>query len=109
LDDIAEDESEFQYLVNFRAGNRTEVLTYNGSIHHLNQQHSSYYQKLTDGERTWICTSIEQYKRVDHQWFVLVKWEDGYATWESLSIIAKDNSVICFFYAKEKTCGMLLV
>jgi hypothetical protein len=40
FDDVAEDESEYQYLVKFGDGSRTDVMTYNDLIHHLNQQHS---------------------------------------------------------------------
>jgi hypothetical protein len=71
-------------------------------MYHLNKQNSSAYQKIPDGERLWTFNSIEQHKRVDQQWFILVNWEDGSATWELLSIIAKDDPVTCAYYTKEK-------
>jgi hypothetical protein len=77
-------------------------MIYNDLINHLNQHHSSDYQKLPDGERVWIFTSIEPNKRVDQQWFDLANWEDESATWEPLPIIANDDPVICAYYAKEK-------
>jgi len=101
FDDIAEDEAEYQYLVKFGDGSRTDIMTYNDIIQHLNKQNSSEYQKLHDGERLWIFTSIKEHKRIDQQWFVLVNWEDGSATWEPLSVIANDDPVTCALYAKD--------
>jgi hypothetical protein len=90
FDDIAEDESEYQYLAKFGDVSRTDVMTYNDLIHHLNQQHSS---DKPNWVCLWIFTSIEQHERAGQQWCLLVNAEDGSATWEPLSIIAKDDPV----------------
>jgi hypothetical protein len=65
FDNIAEDESEYQYLVKFGDGSRTDVMTYNDLIHHLNKQNSSAYQKIPEGKLLGTFNSIEQHKRVD--------------------------------------------
>jgi hypothetical protein len=44
FDDIAEDKAEHQYVVKFRDGSRTDVMTYNDLIQHLSKQLSSDYQ-----------------------------------------------------------------
>jgi len=96
-----DDDGEWQYIVELGDGTRTDVMGYNHLVTHLEKEIERDLTKEWNDERLWTYTSIGGHKKIEGSWQVLVNWEDGSATWEPLSIIAKDDPVTIAAYANE--------
>ena len=94
----AEDEAE-QYLVRVGDG-RQEVMTYNAVLEALNAQLEREANQ-TDEERMWIFKEVQEHRKRDGKWEVLMKWEDDSVTWEPLSLIWKSDPVTLAKYASD--------
>ena len=68
----------------------------------MEKQYANDYKNLDGEEHLWTLKSIGGHTKIDGKWNVLVNWEDRTMTWESLSIIAKDDPVTIALYAKEE-------
>ena len=100
LDDV-EDEDSIQYVVKLGGGAREDVMTYGQIVNALTKQYERDYETMENGERHWTFRTIGDHRKKGNTWEVLVNWDDGSATWEPLSVIAKDDPVTVAAYAKD--------
>ena len=87
-----------QYLVALGDGERKEVMTYSAILEIMEKQHA---EEIDNADRYWSFKSIGGHRKDGRTWEVLVKWEDGSESWETLAAIRGQDPVTLANYAKE--------
>jgi hypothetical protein len=105
--EMENNEEKIKFLCKLPESDQDEILAYNDIIDYIEQQYS---KEQDDPDRLWIFKEIIAHEGPlpkshpnyhGSKWNVMVKWEDGSTTNESLVKFAKDAPVECAEYGKK--------